>query len=128
MDENVDNQNNNLTDEQKLLEQATDQELLDAFVEDMMTERGLKQLEETAFTALKEDLKQRLNFQINRAILVQLPDEKLDEIAKVIDSEEPKAEEIDRILNEANVDVAETTRETMKIFREAYLGAEKAEA
>lgn len=128
MDENVDNTNINLTDEQKMLEQATDQELLDAFVEDMMTERGLKQLEETAFAALKEDLKQRLNFQINRAILVQLPDEKLDEIAKVIDSEEPKAEEIDRILNEANVDVAETTRETMKIFREAYLGAEKAEA
>lgn len=128
MDENVSNQNTNLTDEQKMLEQATDQELLDSFVEDMMAERGLKQLEETAFAALKEDLKQRLNFQINRAILVQLPDEKLSEIAKVIDAEEPQVEEIDRILSEANVNVAETTRDTMKIFREAYLGTEKVEA
>ena len=133
MDERVDNvkvneqETMNGADAQVALENMSDDELMDAFAEQLMTDKGLKELDDATFGHLKDDLKERLNFQISRAILAQLPEDKLTEMNEKLDRKDNEA--VEQILAEAKIDIAQTTQDTMLTFRDAYLGAtEKAGA
>lgn len=132
MDGTNDNQNNqeinDLTAEQQAaLENMTNDELLDVFAEEMMRERGLGDLDEESFKMLKDDLRQRVAFQINRAILAQLPEDKLNELGAGLESGVVTSEQFDELIKTYNIDVEKTTEDTLMTFREAYVGA-KAEA
>ncbi len=78
-------------------------------------EEGRKQLE--------EDLKVRLMDQIDRAVIEELPEEKVDGLNELLDHEAPD-EEIQQYIATSGVDVQGVTLRTMLRFRELYLGDE----
>lgn len=114
--------NQALTEEQ--MEQMSEDELLNIFAEEMMKQKGLdSELDQDTYKTLLEDLKQRMEYQINRAIVAQLTDEDLAKIGDKLENNTATAEDLDKVIAESNVDVAETTKDTLMTFREAYLGA-----
>ena len=114
--------NQALTEEQ--MEQMSEDELLTIFAEEMMKQKGLdSELDQDTYKTLMEDLKQRMEYQINRAIVAQLTDEDLAKIGDKLENNTATAEDLDKVIAESNVDVAETTKDTLMTFREAYLGA-----
>lgn len=114
--------NQALTEEQT--EQMSEDELLTIFAEEMMKQKGLdSELDQDTYKTLLEDLKQRMEYQINRAIVAQLTDEDLAKIGDKLENNTATAEDLDKVIAESNVDVAETTKDTLMTFREAYLGA-----
>ena len=117
--------NQALTEEQmEQMEQMSEDELLTIFAEEMMKQKGLdSELDQDTYKTLLEDLKQRMEYQINRAIVAQLTDEDLAKIGDKLENNTATAEDLDKVIAESNVDVAETTKDTLMTFREAYLGA-----
>ena len=114
--------NQALTEEQ--MEQMSEDELLTIFAEEMMKQKGLdSELDQDTYKTLLEDLKQRMEYQVNRAIVAQLTDEDLAKIGDKLENNTATAEDLDKVIAESNVDVAETTKDTLMTFREAYLGA-----
>lgn len=120
MDENVDNTNINI--DQDVLDSLTDDEILDAFAEQMMKDKGLVHVDEVTFNALKEDLKERIGFQVTRAILARLPQDKLDQLGASLDDGTATGESINNLIASENIDTSEIVRDTMLTFRDAYLG------
>lgn len=114
--------NQALTEEQ--MEQMSEDELLTIFAEEMMKQKGLdSELDQDTYKTLMEDLKQRMEYQVNRAIVAQLTDKDLEKIGDKLENNTATAEDLDKVIAESNVDVAETTKDTLMTFREAYLGA-----
>ena len=102
---------------------------MDLFVEQMIVDKGLDDLQGEMRDEIRKQLKESLNMQINRAILAELPDDKFDELAKKMEAGELESEEITKAVEEANLDLDKITEETMLKFRELYLnGGEEAEA
>ena len=110
-------------DMQAALENMSNDELLDLFAEQMMVDKGLRdEVDEDVFAVLKDDLKDRLAMQINRAILVQLPDDKLEQLDRDLNSDAASVESFEKMVTEAGVDIAKTTQDVMEAFRNTYLG------
>ena len=110
-------------DMQAALENMSNDELLDLFAEQMMVDKGLRdEVDEDVFAVLKDDLKDRLAMQINRAILVQLPDDKLEQLDRDLNSDAASVEGFEKMVTEAGVDIAKTTQDVMEAFRNTYLG------
>ena len=128
MDDNVDNKNTELTAEQKAaIAELSDDEILDAFAEQMMEEKGLKELDELTFNTLKDDLKERMSYQVTRAIIARLPQDKLDQLGVSLDDDTATAEGVEELIASEGIDTSEIVQDTLLTFREAYLGV-KAEA
>ena len=105
-------------DMQAALENMSNDELLDLFAEQMMVDKGLRdEVDEDVFAVLKDDLKDRLAMQINRAILVQLPDDKLEQLDRDLNSDAASVEGFEKMVTEAGVDIAKTTQDVMEAFR-----------
>ena len=68
------------------------------------------------------EIKDELVQQINRAILMELPDEKLDEIDQKMEAGEMNPEDLQQFVQDSGVDVAKITTETMLYFKAFYLG------
>ena len=110
-------------DVQAALEQMSNDELLDLFAEQMMVDKGLRnEVDDDVFEVLKDDLKDRLAMQINRAILVQLPDDKLEQLDRDLNNDTASVEGFEKMVTEAGVDIAKTTQDVMMAFRNTYLG------
>ena len=110
-------------DMQAALEQMSNDELLDLFAEQMMVDKGLRnEVDDDVFEVLKDDLKDRLAMQINRAILVQLPDDKLEQLDRDLNNDTASVEGFEKRVTEAGVDIAKTTQDVMMAFRNTYLG------
>ena len=110
-------------DIQAALENMSNDELLGLFAEQMMVDKGLRdEVDADVFAVLKDDLKDRLAMQINRAILVQLPDDKLEQLDQDLDSDAIDAESFEKMVTDAGVDIEKTTQDVMMAFRNTYLG------
>lgn len=101
---------------------AMDQPELDSFVEKLIDDKNIEGLTPEGRAQIAGELKDELVQQINRAILMELPDEKLDEIDKKLDSGEMKPEDLSGIVENSGVDVAKITMETLLYFKAFYLG------
>src|SRR3989338_6764699 len=67
-------------------------EKVNQFINQFVEEAGMnKDLEEDVFDQLKKDLKERLENRINAVILSQVPEYKLGEFEKILDSGDDKA-------------------------------------
>ena len=87
--------NQALTEEQ--MEQMSEDELLTIFAEEMMKQKGLdSELDQDTYKTLLEDLKQRMEYQINRAIVAQLTDEDLAKIGDKLENNTATAEDLDK--------------------------------
>ena len=68
------------------------------------------------------EIKDGLVQQINRAILMELPDDKLDEIDQKMEAGEMNPEDLQQFVQDSGVDVAKITTETLLYFKAFYLG------
>lgn len=110
-------------DMQAALEKMSNDELLDLFAEQMMVDKGLRnEVDDDVFAVLKDDLKDRLAVQINRAILVQLPDDKLEQLDHDLNNDTASVESFEKMVADAGVDIEKTTQDVMMAFRNTYLG------
>ncbi|MBQ3309219.1 hypothetical protein IJG78_00920 [Candidatus Saccharibacteria bacterium] len=108
----------------------TDDKTIDLFIEGIMEEKGISSESEELKQDIFADLKTRLLEEIDRSLVAALPDEKLDELSKIVASEGQVAPEtVGKMVEEAKLDVEEIVGVTMARFRELYLGedAENAE-
>ncbi|MBR0403272.1 hypothetical protein IJI55_01855 [Candidatus Saccharibacteria bacterium] len=121
MNNNDDNTDITLT--QAELEKLSDDQLLDLYCEQMMIDKGLDNLEGDTRKQVRDELKERLNFEINRSILAALPEEKFNEIDAVTTENDVDMDVVERVIKESGIDVDKITEETMKKFRELYLEA-----
>ena len=99
-----------------------DQPELDSFVESLIDEKNISGLTPEGRVQIAGEIKDELVQQINRAILMELPDEKLDEIDQKMEAGEMNPEDLQQFVQDSGVDVAKITTETMLYFKAFYLG------
>ena len=86
-----------------------------------MIDKGMADLDEALKNEVRDDLTKSLLFQVNRAILMALPDEDYKKLGDQLDSGEATMETVQEAVKAAGVDVDKVVRETMEKFREIYL-------
>lgn len=111
--------NNNLSDD----------EVIDLFIDGLMEEKGVKTPTEEIYQALHNKLKNQLLTEIDRSIVAELPDQKLEELTlTAANTGELPPEAVAKAVQEANLDVTEITGVTMQRFRDIYLAKSQAQA
>ena len=128
-------ENNTATNTEDVKEQAgitvqddvpvdlTDEQTIDLFIEGLIEEKGLKSDSEELKKDVFSDLKTRLMEEIDRSLIAELPDEKLDELSKeAAKNGKLDAEVVAKAVEEAGIDVEEVMGMTMAKFKDIYLG------
>lgn len=95
---------------------------LDEFIESLLKDKGITDLEPEVKAELVADMKTRLIDQINKAAVMQLSEEKADEFAKLIDDPEFTNEKMTEFMANSGVNLTEVALDTMLKFRNFYLG------
>ena len=96
------------------------------FINSIIDEKGLTGLNEDTRQTVVNELKSALIEQINRAILMELPDEKLDELNNLMDTEGFGETGMQTFIANSGIDVNKITAETMLKFKAFYLGNKEA--
>ena len=95
---------------------------LDQFADALLTEKGITGLDENTRLGVIAEIKSALVEQINRAILMQLPEEKLDELNEKMDSGHFSNTDMQNFVVNCGVNINQITAETMLKFKAFYLG------
>jgi flagellar biosynthesis regulator FlaF len=95
---------------------------VDEFIESLLTDKGITDIEPDIKEELKTDMKKRLLDQINRAAVMQLSEEKADELAKLVEDPNFTNEEMTKFMQDSGVNLTEVALDTMLKFRSFYLG------
>ena len=98
---------------------------IDEFIEQLLIDKGITDVEPDIKEELKEDMKKRLLDQIDRAAIMQLSEEKAAELADKIDDPNFTNEEMTKFMQESGVNLTEVAAETMLQFRNFYLNPEE---
>ena len=94
---------------------------IDEFIEQLLIDKGITNQDPEVKKELVEELKTRLLDQIDRAAIMQLSEEKADELTKKLDDPEFTNEKMTEFMKESGVDLTQVTIDTMLRFREYYL-------
>lgn len=113
------NANAQITEEE--LNQMSDEQLLDLFVEQLLTDKGLDALEGEIRKEVHDDLKEKVVFELNRAILAALPEEEFDKLNAKIEAGEVDGEAITETVKNSGIDIDKITETAMMDFRKAFL-------
>ncbi|MBR6532189.1 hypothetical protein IKT64_00205 [Candidatus Saccharibacteria bacterium] len=118
-----------MTDEElkQQLESMSGDEILDAYVQSLLIEKGFTNLDEETESKMIADLKERAIDMINFSIIDALPDDKAAEISERIDNGEDAETLMNTAVEEAGIDAQKITGEALDKLRELYLGENKAE-
>ena len=120
------NDNTNDAKAKELLANLTDEESINLFIEGLMEKKGIDSTSEELKNDIFMDLKTRLMEEIDRSLVAELPDEKLEELsAKAEKDGQLDPEEVAKAIEEANLDVEEIVGMTMAKFSDIYLGPEE---
>lgn len=92
-------------------------EVLDTFIDQMIAEKGMQGVDQAI---LKEQLRTKLDEQIEQAIIRSLSDEKLLELDKLLD-DEADDDTLEKFFEEAGENYGEVAEQTMQLFKEAFL-------
>ena len=104
----------------------TDEETVDLFIEGLMEEKGALPESEELRQDIFTDLKTRLMEELDRSLVAELPDEKLEELSKKAEAEgKLDPQEVAQAVADANLNLEEIVGTTMAKFRELYLGEDK---
>ena len=95
---------------------------LDEFIAQLLIDKGITNLEPEIEADLKQEMKTRLEDQINKAAVMQLSEEKASELATLMDDPEFTNEKLTEFMQNSGVNLAEVTLDTMLKFRSFYLG------
>ncbi len=98
-----------------------DSKELDSFIDDILKQKNYQSVSEEGYKAMKDEMKGILVEQINKAALMAMPDEKLDELNARLDDGSIQPDQISTFVAESGVDLAKITTETMIYFRSPYL-------
>ena len=96
---------------------------VDEFIESILNEKGITDVEPEIRSELKEDMKARLIDQINKSAIMQLSEEKAAELATLVDDPEFNSDKMAEFIQNSGVNLTEVSLETMLKFRGFYLGA-----
>lgn len=103
----------------------TDEESINLFVEGLMEEKGIELGDEPYKNDIFIDIKNRLLKEIDRSLISELPDEKLNEFnAKVEKGEQIDPNELAKAIADAGLDIEKIVAITMAKFRDLYLGTD----
>lgn len=94
---------------------------LDNFINDMLTDKDLSGVNDEARVYLVEDLKIRLLDQVNRSIIAEMSEEKGNEFSELLDKESVTDEQVQQFIADSGVDTQKIAARTMLAFRELYL-------
>ena len=105
-----------------ILNDLSDEETIDLFIEGIMEEKGVSaptaEIEEDA----KNELKDQLLREIDRSLIAELPDDKLEELNRMATANgQIEPDVIAKMVEESNLDVTDIVGTTMARFREIYL-------
>ncbi|MDO4611515.1 MAG: DUF5663 domain-containing protein [Candidatus Saccharibacteria bacterium] len=95
---------------------------VDDFIESLLKDKGITDLDPEVKEELVADMKQRLMDQINTAAIMQLSEEKVDELNVLLESPDFTAEKMTEFMQNSGVNLTEVTLDTMLKFRSFYLG------
>lgn len=98
---------------------------VDEFIDQVLKEKDLSTVPEEVRAELKQDLKQRLLDQIDRAALAALPEDKAVELSEKLDDENFTNEDAMVFMQNSGVDLQTVALETMVRFKDLYLGSVK---
>ncbi len=96
---------------------------VDDFIEQLLKEKGITDVEDDIRTELKEDMKKRLLDQIDKAAVMQLSEEKAAELANLVEDPNFTNEQMTEFMKNSGVNLPEVALETMLKFRNFYLGS-----
>ena len=96
---------------------------IDDFLESLLNDKGITDVDPEIRAELKEDMKTRLMDQINKAAIMKLSEEKATELADLIDNPDFTNEKMTEFMQEAGVNLTEVALDTMLKFRGFYLGS-----
>lgn len=98
---------------------------IDDFIEQLLVDKGITNVEPDIREELKADMKKRLIDQINREAIMELSEEKATELEQKADDPNFTNEDFNKFLEDAGVNVLQVTLNTMLKFRGFYLGTEE---
>ena len=91
------------------------------FISEILAGKQYQDLDPEVREQMATDLKKELLDQIDRAIIDQLPDEKLDEFNALLDDPATTTQTLQEFIANSGVDVKNVSLRTMLVFRELYL-------
>jgi uncharacterized membrane-anchored protein len=94
---------------------------LDEFVSQLLVDKGITDLEPDIEADLKQEMKTRLEEQINKAAVMQLSEEKASELEQIMDDPDFTEEKLTEFMQNSGVNLAEVALNTMLQFRSLYL-------
>ena len=97
---------------------------IDDFIESLLNDKGITDVEPEIKEELKADMKNRLLDQINRAAIMQLSEEKAAELAELVNNPDFTSEQMTEFLQNSGVNLTEVALDTMLKFRGFYLQGE----
>ena len=100
-------------------------EQLDEFIDNLLKEKGITGLDPEVEKSLKEEMRTRLNGQINRSAIEQLSEDKAAELAEHLKDPNFTNEDFGNFMQDCGVDLIETTTNALLAFRSLYLGVEE---
>ena len=95
---------------------------IDDFIESLLIEKGITDVEPDVKAELKNEMKSRLLDQIDKAAVMQLSEEKADELARLVEKPDFSNEQMAEFMQKSGVNLTEVALETMLQFRNFYLG------
>ena len=97
-------------------------ENVEAFVDQLIEEKGYSDLDDNVRAELRSDMVKRLLDQIDMAAINALPEDKAIELADKIDNEDFDDEKVMQYIQDSGIDLQRVALETMLQFRMLYLG------
>ena len=98
------------------------------FVDGLLKEKNLSGMNENVFIALRSELSNELEAQINNAIIDALDDSSAEKLESVINSQGVSEHNVQSVIAESGVDTTKIIASTMAAFREFYLGNKESAA
>jgi hypothetical protein len=92
------------------------------FIEQLLEEKGLAELDPEVRTELVEDLSSRFTQFLNTRLIDTLIDDEKLELSKLVDEQPPDMDKIQKYIAEKIPDTITITANAMKEFRGLYLG------
>lgn len=96
---------------------------IDGFVDKLIEEKQLPGLDDETRVQVAADIKELLMANINKALLLAVPEEKTEELNTML-SEQPIDQDRVQQFIEQNVDAQQVMRDELLRFRDLYLGVE----
>lgn len=97
-------------------------EQVSQFMDSLLEEKGITDLDDETREALKRDMIERLMAQIDTALINALPEDKLNEFNSKIDDPDFTNDDATQFFVDAGLDVQKIALQTMIEFRMLYIG------